>query len=127
MPKPALAPAARVTEARKRCPQRKYRGHAETLGRNTGRNLQARHGAGEDAAECAESRICQAEFGLPQRQQDVDEIGVTVVQCMVEAGNRSSATLLGRHVRHQRDDIMMPRNFAHGVREKICWTFLEPA
>ena len=60
----------------------------------------------------AERRVSQREFRLPQRQHDVDEIGVAIVQRMRGAGDRSGAPLVAGHLRRQRREIL-PMELAH--------------
>ena len=64
------------------------------LGQQPGGNLEARHGAGEEAAQQAELRIAEPELRLPDRQQHVDEIGVAVVQRVRAAGDAGGAALV---------------------------------
>jgi hypothetical protein len=52
-----------------------------------GRELKARHGANIDRAESRQRREAQSEFGLPHGQHHVDQIGVSVVQGMGDAGH----------------------------------------
>ena len=58
-----------------------------------GRDLEARHRAGEHAAQRADRRIAQAELRLPDRQHHDDEIGVAVVQRMRAARGTHRAPL----------------------------------
>jgi hypothetical protein len=50
-------------------------------------NLQRRHCAGVEAAEGREHPVAQAEFGLPDGQQDVEQVGVAVMQSMRGSGD----------------------------------------
>ena len=78
--------------------ERQHRRGAETLGNQPGGNLESCHSAGEQPAQQAELCIAEPELLLPNRQHDVDQIGVAVVQCMRTAGDTSGAALvaLGR-------------------------------
>ena len=88
-----------IADTGERGAEREHDRGAKSLGEVAGRNLQRRHGAGEHAAQHAERGIGQGEFGLPQRQHDVDEIGIAVVQRVRDTGNTGGAPLLARHSR----------------------------
>ena len=83
-----------IAESGQRSAKRQHRGGAEPLRQKRSRNLHARHRAGEDGAQQAERRVGQAEFGLPKRQHDVDQIGVAVVQRVSGARDGGGAPLV---------------------------------
>ena len=56
-----------------------------------GGKLERRHRAGVKPAQRGQHPVAQAEFGLPERQQDVDQVGVSVVQRMRGSGDRERA------------------------------------
>ena len=88
---PPDEPGERVAERRRarcRAPARRGRRTARRAGRQ---GLQRRHGAGEKPAQQRERAVAKAEFGLPDRQQHVDQVGVAVVQRMRGAGDRERA------------------------------------
>ena len=87
-----------IADAGERGAERQDGRRAEPLGQQRGRDLEARHGAGKQAAQQAELRIAESELGLPDRQQHINEIGVAVVQCVRAAGDCRSTPLvtLGR-------------------------------
>src|SRR5215211_8641511 len=68
--------------------ERKYGGGTEPFRQKSGGNLKARHGANEDAAQRAKLGIAESEFRLPDWQQDVENIGIAVMQCVRAASNR---------------------------------------
>src|SRR5262245_32877767 len=78
--------------------ERQHRRGAETFRNQPGGNLESCHGAGEQPAQQPELCVAQPELLLPNRQHDVDQIGVAVVQCMRTAGDTGGAVLvaLGR-------------------------------
>src|SRR5262249_13216954 len=94
---------ARAREAipgsRERRAERKYRCGAEALGDQPGGNLETGHGAGEQPAQQPEFGVAKPELLLPDRQHDVDQIGVAVMQRMRAAGDAGGAAFvaLGRH------------------------------
>ena len=83
-----------VSEARERRSERQHRGRAEPLRQVARRNLEARHRAGIEPAQHSKLGIAQAEIALPQRQHDVDQIGVAVMQCMRAARHAGGAPFL---------------------------------
>ena len=83
-----------IAEAGERGAEREHRGGAQPFGHQACRNLEARHGAGEQAAQQPELGIAEPELPLPDRQQDVDEIGVAVVQRVRPAGDGGGAPLV---------------------------------
>src|SRR5947207_14654383 len=74
--------------------ERKHRGGAETLRDQPGGDLQPRHGAGKQAAQQPELRISEPELLLPNRQHDVDQVGVAVMQRMRAAGDAGGAAFV---------------------------------
>src|SRR5262245_18272164 len=87
-----------IAGAGERRAERQHWRRAEALGDEPGGNLQAGHGAGEQGAQQPELGIAELELLLPDRQHDVDEISVAVVQCMRAARDAGGAALvaLGR-------------------------------
>ncbi len=83
---------------------REHGGCAPALGQKAGGNLQSRHGAGEHAAQQADRGIAEAELGLPDRQHDVDQIGIAVVQRVRAGGDRQSAAFVALGVGRLRCD-----------------------
>ena len=69
-----------VADARQCRSQRQNGSRAKTLGEKARWNLEACHRPGEQRAEQAELRIADPELLLPQRQQHVDQIGVSIVK-----------------------------------------------
>src|SRR6516225_3151135 len=90
-----------IADTGERRVKRQHDRRAESLGHVARGDLQRSHGADERAAEEPERRIGQAEFGLPQWQHDVDEVGITVVQRVRDARDRGGATLFARHLRRE--------------------------
>ena len=84
-----------IADARQRCAQRQHQRQAKPLREQRGWNLESRHGAGVAGAQQTERRIADAELGLPERQHDVDQIGVAVVQRMCAARHAERAALVG--------------------------------
>src|SRR5262245_32839345 len=83
-----------IAGAGERGAERQHRRRAEALGDEPGGNLEAGHGAGEQPAQQPELRIAKPEFFLPDRQHDVDQIGVAVVQRMRGAGDAGGAAFV---------------------------------
>ena len=71
-------------------------------------------------AQHAERRIIEAEFGLPQRQHDVDQVGIAVVQGMGHGGDRSGPPLVGRELPCQRRKILPVKNAHWGLHDCCC-------
>src|SRR6266478_7682882 len=74
--------------------ERQHRRGAETLGNQPGGNLESCHGAGEQPAQQSEFCVAEPELLLPNRQHDVDQVSVAVVQGMRTAGDTGGAALL---------------------------------
>ncbi len=74
--------------------EREHRRGPQPLGEQRGGDLETGHGAGEQPAQQSELRVAEPELLLPDRQHDVDEIGVTVVQRMRAAGDAGGAALV---------------------------------
>src|SRR5258708_30079835 len=89
---------ARASEARAGAgegrTERQHRRGAETLGNQPGGNLESCHGAGEQPAQQSEFCVAEPELLLPNRQHDVDQVSVAVVQGMRTAGDTGGAALL---------------------------------
>ncbi len=83
-----------ISEARERRSERQHYGSAEPLREITRRNLEARHRAGIEPAQHSKLRVTQAEVALPQRQHNVDQIGVAVMQGMRAARHAGSTPFL---------------------------------
>src|SRR5207302_10190744 len=62
--------------------EREHSRRAKPFGQQPGWNLEARHGADENAAQEAELGVAETELRPPRRQQDIDEVGIAVVQRM---------------------------------------------
>jgi hypothetical protein len=61
--------------------------------------LESRKRAGEHRLHQSEGSVAEAEFALPDRQQDVDRVGKSIVQHMRAAGDRNRAVfVLAAHV-----------------------------
>ena len=82
-----------IRKSRKRRAARQHQRRADPLAQQAGGDLEARHRAGEHAAQRADRRIAQAELRLPDRQHDDHEVGVAVVQRMRAAGDTHRAPL----------------------------------
>jgi hypothetical protein len=95
MVKPERAGQA-IAKTGKRGAERQHQRRAKLFRNEARGNLQARHGADEYAAQNPERRIIETEFGLPQRQHDVDEVGVAVVQRVRHRRDRSDPSLIRR-------------------------------
>src|SRR5260370_17538032 len=74
--------------------ERQHRRGAERLGKEPGGNLESCQGAGEQPAQQSELCVAEPELLLPNRQHDVDQVGVAVVQGMRTAGDTGGAALL---------------------------------
>ena len=87
-----------IAGADERRAERQHRRRAHALGDEPGGNLEAGHGAGEQPAQQPELGVTKPELLLPDRQHDVDQIGVAVMQRMRGAGDAGGAALvtLGR-------------------------------
>src|SRR5262245_37707454 len=87
-----------IAGADERGAERQHRRRAEPLGDEPGGNLEAGHGAGEQSAQQPELRIAEPELLLPDRQHDVDQTAVAVMQRMRAAGDAGGAAFvaLGR-------------------------------
>src|SRR5262249_48932196 len=79
---------------RERRAERQYRCGPEALGDQPGGNLEAGHGAGEQPAQQPELGVAEPELLLPDRQHDVDQIGIAVVQRVRAAGDAGGAAPL---------------------------------
>jgi len=90
-------PGERVAPGRQRGAEGENDAPAHPLRQPAGGQLECGHGAGIEAAEDGQHREAQAEFGLPDRQQDVDQVGVAVVQGMRRAGDRQRPPGGGGH------------------------------
>ena len=82
-----------IGKSRERRPAGEHQRRAEPLAQHAGGDLEARHRAGEHAAQRADRRIAQPELRLPDRQHHDHEIGVAVVQRMRAAGDTHRAPL----------------------------------
>jgi len=71
-----------ITETRKRGAECEHQRRTVSFRHEARWNLQSRHRADEHAAQRAECSEGQSKFRLPQRQHNVDEIRVAVVQRM---------------------------------------------
>jgi hypothetical protein len=79
-----------IADPGKRCPQTEDERSAEALGESPGRHLEAGHRADIERTQQPDFGIAEAELGLPQRQQHVEQVGKAVMQHM---GPRSSCRL----------------------------------
>ena len=93
-----------IAEPGERGPGGEHQRRAEPLAQQAGGNLEARHGAGEHAAQQADRRVAQAELRLPDRQHHVDQVGVAVVQRVRAAGDADRAAFLAARSRVRLDD-----------------------
>ena len=109
-----------IAEAGERRADPEHQRGAELFRCETRGNLQARHGADEHAAQQAERRIIEAEFHLPQRQHDIDQVGVAVVQGVGHRGNRGSPPLVGRELPCQRRKILPVKSAHWGLQDCCC-------
>src|SRR5262249_52620507 len=77
---------------------RQQRPRAEPLGDEPRGNLEAGHAAGEQSAQQPELGVTKPELLLPDRQHDVDQTAVAVMQRMRAAGDAGGAAFvtLGR-------------------------------
>ena len=87
-----------IAEAGQRGAERKHDRAADPFGKQAGGNLQAGHGADEHAAQHAERRIVETKLRLPQRQHDVDQVGIAIVQRMRHRRDRRRSALVGNKV-----------------------------
>jgi hypothetical protein len=71
--------------------KRKHDAAVEPLHKPPGGKLQRGHRPGIDAAERTQHAVAQAELSLPQGKQDVDQVGVAVVQGVGSSGDRQCA------------------------------------
>jgi len=87
-----------IAGAGERGAERQHRRRAHALGDEPGGNLEAGHGAGEQPAQQPELGVTKPELLLPDRQHDVDQTAVAVVQRMRGAGDAGGAAFvaLGR-------------------------------
>src|SRR5260370_25645167 len=87
-----------IAGADERRAERQHRRRAHALGDEPGVNLEAGHGAGEQPAQQLELGVTKPELLLPDRQHDVDQTGVAVMQRMRAAGDAGGAApvALGR-------------------------------
>src|SRR5450756_2182660 len=88
-----------IAEAGERGAEREHDRRAEPLGQQARGNLKASERAGEYRLHQPERGKAEAEFVLPDRQQDVDQVGIAVVQRMRAAGHAERAPFLGFCVR----------------------------
>ena len=68
-----------VPEPSERGPERQHRRGAEAFSHKARRNLEAGQSAGKDRSHQPERGKAETELGLPDRQHNVDEIGVPVI------------------------------------------------
>ncbi len=77
----AAAPAdEEIAGRRRRCTGGEQKTFADAFREEAGGDLQTGHDPGIDSLEKTYLRQCQAELGLPNRQQHVEKIGEAVVQ-----------------------------------------------
>ena len=79
--------------------EREHDRRTEALGQEARGNLKARQRAGEHRLHQPERGKAEAEFVLPDRQHDVDQVGIAVVQRMRAAGDAERAPLVALHRR----------------------------
>ncbi len=75
-------------------PSASHQRQTQPLREQRGWNLETGHGAGKAGAQQTERGIADAELSLPERQHNVDQIGVAVVQRMRAAGNADRTALV---------------------------------
>src|SRR5215475_11650292 len=80
-------PGQDVSDTGERCAKRKNSLRTEPLGDQSRRNLAAGESPGKNCFHEPKRSKAKAEFALPERQHNVDEVGVAVVQGMCAAGN----------------------------------------
>jgi hypothetical protein len=68
-----------ITEAGERRAERKHGGRSETLGKKAGRNLEPGQRAGKHRLHQTKHGVAEPKLALPDRQHDVDEIGIAIV------------------------------------------------
>jgi hypothetical protein len=92
-----------IASARERSAGGEHADRAQSFGEQCRWNLERRHGAGIERTQHADRRIGEAELRLPDRQQKVEEIGVSIVQEMRAAGDRQRAAFVARILRRLKD------------------------
>ena len=75
---------------------------ADPMRRGSDRDLETRHDAGIERAQYANRRIAQREFGLPNRQQDVERVGKAVMHRVGAARDPEGACLVSTRLRCSR-------------------------
>src|SRR5664279_990987 len=88
-----------IAEAGKRGAEREHDRRPEPLGQQARWNLKTGERAREHRLHQPERGKAEAEFVLPDRQHDVDQVGIAVVQRMRAAGHAKRTPLLGFAVR----------------------------
>ena len=84
-----------VAEPCERSTERQDRRGTETFGHKARRNLEASQRSGKNRSHQPERGKAETELALPDRQHDVNEIGVPIMQGVRAAGNAESAPLGG--------------------------------
>ena len=103
-----------IAYAAERGSKRKEKSSAGSLGQQPRRNLETGHGAGEQPAQEPELGIAEPELLLPDRQQDVDQIGIAVVQRVRAARHARNAALIApRRGRHRLATKALPFGDGH--------------
>src|SRR5262249_4999183 len=82
-----------IAGADERRAERQHRRRAHALGDESGGNLEAGHGAGEQPAQQPELGVTKPKLLLPDRQHDVDQTAVAVMQRMRAAGDAAFVPL----------------------------------
>ena len=70
----------------------KDRAATQPLGDPHGGDLQSCHDPGVDATQQRQRGVSEAELPLPDRQQDVDQVGEAIVQSMSDPGDQKRAS-----------------------------------
>ena len=91
--KPGAGPGDEIADAGQRGAKAEQQRAADALGERARRHLEPGHRAGEQRAQQPDLGIAEAELGLPQRQQHIEEVGIAVMQHMRAAGDRHCAPL----------------------------------
>src|SRR5262245_49863833 len=84
-----------ITQSGKHGAEGEDRRRTETCGQKARRDLKAGQRARKHGLHESERGEAEPEFTLPDRQQNVDEVGISVMQRMRAAGDAQRAPLLG--------------------------------
>jgi hypothetical protein len=92
-------PREEIAERRERCAKHQHDLSADPFGDAADRDLKSGLGAGIEPAHQGQEPIAQGELGLPDRQKHVDQVGVPIMEGVVEASHHQRT---GRSIRARR-------------------------